>query len=191
MIRPVAGISALLLLAGCSNSGDGPVDTTLPDEASSAVATEVASESAPAIEQGASSTDLAGQKPIRSRVPERVNPYEQGEETASEQRSYSSSNQVSTATPLGNPGNWVTSNDYPTRALREDRGGTSRFRLSIGPDGRVADCIITQSSGSADLDEATCANVTRRARFRPATDAAGTPVMGYYSSSVHWSIPGY
>jgi len=92
-------------------------------------------------------------------------------------------------TPKGNPANWATTNDYPTRALREEREGTTSFRVSVGPDGRVTGCSLTSSSGSPDLDDATCANVTRRARFNPATDGEGQPTTGSYSNRVRWVIP--
>ena len=88
------------------------------------------------------------------------------------------------AVPKGQPGNWATSNDYPSRALREEREGTTGFRVTIGPDGKVTDCQITRSSGSPDLDEATCSNVRRRARFQPATDGEGQPTTGSYSNSI-------
>jgi protein TonB len=93
------------------------------------------------------------------------------------------------AAPRGNPGSWATTNDYPSRALREEREGTTGFRVTIGPDGRVTDCQITSSSGHADLDEATCANVRRRARFTPATDGEGQPTSGSYANRVRWVIP--
>jgi periplasmic protein TonB len=32
------------------------------------------------------------------------------------------------AAPRGNPGSWATTNDYPSRALREERAGTTGFR---------------------------------------------------------------
>ncbi|GAA4764641.1 energy transducer TonB [Novosphingobium ginsenosidimutans] len=93
------------------------------------------------------------------------------------------------ATPKGNPANWATTNDYPTRALREEREGTTSFRVTVGPDGRVTGCSVTSSSGSPDLDDATCQNVTRRARFNPATDGEGQPTSGSYSNRVRWVIP--
>lgn len=93
------------------------------------------------------------------------------------------------ASPKGNPGNWATTNDYPSRALREEREGTTGFRVSVGADGRVTSCSVTNSSGSPDLDEATCSNVTRRARFTPATDGEGNPTTGSYTSRVRWVIP--
>lgn len=93
------------------------------------------------------------------------------------------------AQPKGNPGNWATTNDYPSRALREEREGTTGFRVSVTAEGRVGSCNITSSSGHSDLDEATCSNVTRRARFNPATDGDGNPTTGSYSSRVRWVIP--
>jgi protein TonB len=91
--------------------------------------------------------------------------------------------------PRGNPGNWATPNDYPRRALREERAGTARFRVTVNTEGRVTDCQITGSSGHPDLDEATCTQITRRGRFRPATDGEGQPTTGTWSSSVRWVIP--
>jgi len=93
------------------------------------------------------------------------------------------------AQPKGNPGNWATTNDYPTRALREEREGTTGFRVTVGPDGRVTDCQITSSSGSPDLDSTACAKIRSRARFTPATDGEGQPTTGSYSNRVRWVIP--
>ena len=93
------------------------------------------------------------------------------------------------ASPLGSPGKWATTDDYPAAALREEREGVARFRVTIGADGRVRNCEILASSGSADLDRATCANVAKRARFKPATDDTGAAVSGSYSSAVKWQIP--
>ena len=97
--------------------------------------------------------------------------------------------QRATPEPRGNPGSWANANDYPSRALREEREGTTRFRLTVNADGRVSDCQITGSSGHADLDEAACKNLTRRARFRPSLDANGNATTGYYSNAVRWEIP--
>lgn len=91
--------------------------------------------------------------------------------------------------PKGAPGNWATSNDYPSRALREEREGVTGFRVSVGTDGKVSDCQVTSSSGSPDLDQATCENVRRRARFQPATDGEGNPSTGSYSNRIRWVIP--
>jgi protein TonB len=91
--------------------------------------------------------------------------------------------------PRGNPGRWATTDDYPSRALREEREGVTRFTLQVNAEGRVTDCTVTGSSGSPDLDEAACRALTRRARFKPATKGDGQEVPGTYSNSVRWQIP--
>lgn len=96
---------------------------------------------------------------------------------------------ATSATPTGSPGAWVTTNDYPTNALRAEAQGTTAFRLDIGSNGLVTGCTITDSSGSQELDTATCQLVTRRARFVPARDPQGRAVAGTYSNRVRWVIP--
>jgi protein TonB len=97
--------------------------------------------------------------------------------------------QASGAKPKGNPGDWVTSDDYPPSALRNNEAGSTGFRLDIGPDGRVTNCTVTSSSGSPDLDQTACRLLPRRGRFTPAKDAAGNGIATTYSSSVRWQIP--
>lgn len=93
------------------------------------------------------------------------------------------------ATPKGNPATWMTLNDYPSRALRNEEEGVTGIRLTVGTTGLVESCMVTRSSGSPSLDEATCSIMQRRARFNPATDGEGNPTVGVYSSSVRWIIP--
>lgn len=93
------------------------------------------------------------------------------------------------ASPRNNPGSWVTTNDYPSRAIREEWEGTTSFKVSVGTDGRPQDCTVTRSSGHAMLDEATCAKVMKRARFKAAMDGFGEKTVGSYSSSVRWQLP--
>ncbi len=91
--------------------------------------------------------------------------------------------------PAGNPGEWVTPNDYPARALQQEREGTAGFRLTISQNGLPLFCSITSSSGHDDLDTATCKALMRNARFNPALDAAGKAVVSSYASRVRWQIP--
>ena len=93
------------------------------------------------------------------------------------------------AVPKNDPAGWVLTDDYPSRAIREEMEGATHFRVVIGSSGRVSACEVTRSSGHPVLDEATCKFVTRRARFEPATDRNGTKVVGSYSSSVLWRLP--
>jgi periplasmic protein TonB len=91
--------------------------------------------------------------------------------------------------PKGNPSNWASTNDYPSRALQQEREGVTGFSVTVGPNGRVTNCTISSSSGHPDLDQATCTNVTRRARFDPALDSNGNPTTGTYSNRIRWQIP--
>ncbi|MBF9150080.1 TonB family protein [Novosphingobium sp. 1Y9A] len=119
-----------------------------------------------------------------------IKPAEIGPLTTIEARSIPVPNfAVRAASPKGAPGSWVSDRDYPSAAIREEREGLTRFRLAIGTDGRVAGCEITGSSGSPDLDAATCAKVTARARFVPALGSDGMPTTGSYNGSVRWVLP--
>jgi TonB family protein len=91
------------------------------------------------------------------------------------------------AIPRGDVGRWI--GEYPSGALRDRREGTVSFRLTVGSDGRVVGCTITQSSRHQDLDEATCGGLVKRGRFDPARDNNGKPVSGSYESRVSWKIP--
>jgi TonB family protein len=91
--------------------------------------------------------------------------------------------------PATNPGGWATNDDYPVRAMREEREGTTEFRLTIGSDGLPAACNVTSSSGHADLDATTCRLLMERARFRPGRDAKGNSTGGTYSNRIRWQIP--
>lgn len=84
---------------------------------------------------------------------------------------------------------FITMEDYPAAALRAGHSGTVVARYTIGPDGRVLDCAIAQSSGHESLDSTTCILIRRRFRFRPAIDAAGNPAASVYTQRIRWSLP--
>jgi len=93
------------------------------------------------------------------------------------------------AKPRNDPAKWVSTNDYPTRDIRQGNEGISRFRLNVSAQGKITGCRIPQSSGHQGLDAATCKNVGSRARFEPATDANGARIASTYSGSIRWVIP--
>ena len=93
------------------------------------------------------------------------------------------------ARPRGNTVGWVTTNDYPTSDLRQEHEGSTRYRLTIDAAGKVSNCAVVASSGFAGLDQATCANLTRRGKFEPATDDSGARAPGSYSGTVTWRLP--
>ncbi len=96
---------------------------------------------------------------------------------------------ITPARPQGGAGRWFSMSDYPGRALRDGREGTVGFRLTIGTNGRVTDCVVMRSSGHTDIDESTCKAATRRARFDPAVNGNGEKVEGRYDGSVTWRVP--
>jgi protein TonB len=88
-----------------------------------------------------------------------------------------------------NLGSYVSDADYPDAALRSEEQGTTRFRLLVGRDGKVSDCIVTGSSGSSALDAATCRLMKSRARFTPARDASGNATTDSVASAIRWVLP--
>lgn len=84
---------------------------------------------------------------------------------------------------------YFSTGDYPPEALRARLEGTVDFRVTVGTDGRVGDCVITRSSGSAALDEATCNVMRMRGRYTPARDAAGNLAIGRDSGRITWRLP--
>jgi TonB family protein len=93
------------------------------------------------------------------------------------------------AKPAGSPGGWLSDRDYPAEALTNGWEGTAAFSLTVGPSGGVEHCTITQSSGHAVLDSATCMALTRSARFHPARNASGEAIADSYNGRVTWRMP--
>jgi len=82
-----------------------------------------------------------------------------------------------------------SSDDYPMNAIRREEQGTVAFRLSISRRGSVADCVVTSSSGSDALDEATCDILERRAAYEPARNAEGKRVPDQDTGRIRWVLP--
>jgi protein TonB len=93
--------------------------------------------------------------------------------------------------PKANLASFFSADDYPPAAVRAREEGKVEFMLIVGPDGRVTDCSIDQSSGSVSLDTATCRVLYRRARFEPARDLRGEPATGIFRSNIVWRIFNY
>ena len=80
--------------------------------------------------------------------------------------------------------------DYPTESLVREEQGIVSVVLDVSPKGAVTGCRVTESSGWARLDWASCALARKRSRFKPAQDAAGQPVTGQYRMAAAWWLPG-
>lgn len=80
----------------------------------------------------------------------------------------------------GAPAQWFTANDY--EAFMGDKNSIGPFaaKLDIGIDGRVTRCTITTSSGVPAADTKFCTDLTRKGRFKAATDAQGKLIPGTF-----------
>jgi TonB family protein len=80
--------------------------------------------------------------------------------------------------------------DYPSMAVADKRSGTVRSVVTVGPDGRVRNCAIVNSSGSRDIDDITCKAFIARAHYKPATNDQGIPCFGVVASKSRWITTG-
>jgi hypothetical protein len=94
------------------------------------------------------------------------------------------------ATPIGDPGNWITTSDFPTSAEAEGHNGLVHLRLDIDGGGKIMGCHIQSKTSPDDFANTSCKLITRRAKFQPALDAAGKPVPSYYVNVVRWVMGG-
>lgn len=78
--------------------------------------------------------------------------------------------------------------DYPTRAERGEEQGAVRFRLAIAADGRIAECVVTRSSGSATLDRETCRMLSARVRYAPLRRLGGGRTATSDQGIVRWRL---
>ena len=92
-------------------------------------------------------------------------------------------------TPIGQPQNWLTPDDYPASALSRGAQGNVVFRLIVDEHGVPSRCHIQQSSRPPEFDAAVCNAMMRRARYLPALDKDGKPVSSYYRFTVTFMIP--
>jgi periplasmic protein TonB len=89
----------------------------------------------------------------------------------------------------GQPAPIQFKSDYPREALKQGWQGDVGADLVVNTKGRVSTCTIYQSSGHSVLDQATCELFRKRARFRPATDANGSPIEGrVHADLIKWRI---
>jgi len=69
----------------------------------------------------------------------------------------------------------VTANDYPPVSIRLQEQGKVQIKYTVDPSGNVSECAVTMTSGKPRLDDAACTMVTKRWKFKPATQD-GKPV---------------
>lgn len=83
----------------------------------------------------------------------------------------------------------VGPDDYPAAAIAAGQQGRVVVRISISDTGKSTGCETVSSSGSAILDQTTCALVMERAWFEPARDEHGYAVPSAVNAPITWRIP--
>ncbi|HEX8512512.1 MAG TPA: TonB family protein [Allosphingosinicella sp.] len=96
---------------------------------------------------------------------------------------------IEPARAKANLASYVSDEDYPSSAARNEEQGTTRFRLAVGPDGKVKECTVTSSSGSSALDATTCKLMKQRAKFIPAKNNRGELTSDTVTSAIRWVLP--
>ena len=79
--------------------------------------------------------------------------------------------------------------DFPRSGVDQRDGRFIVVRYVVGTDGRVRNCRVVQSSGSAEADAITCRLVEKRFRYRPAQDGSGKPVSDETGWKQWWWRP--
>lgn len=83
-------------------------------------------------------------------------------------------------------GDIANARDYPRAGRDARRGHDVVIELTVGPDGRVSACRVTDPSPDPEADAITCRLATQRFVFRPRLDASGQATMGTYRWRQRW-----
>jgi protein TonB len=80
----------------------------------------------------------------------------------------------------------LKNSDYPKEARKAGQQGRVETEITVDPKGRPSACAVTRSSGSAELDRATCRLIMHRFRYAPARDRSGKAVAGIATYDLDW-----
>lgn len=72
---------------------------------------------------------------------------------------------------------------YPSTPIPLNVTGKIKLSVIVTPDGHAIDCQIKKTSGNSLIDRWACRGTVRYARFRPATDADGQPLLSQWTES--------
>lgn len=91
------------------------------------------------------------------------------------------------AKPIGSPGTWVTSADYPPESRAAGESGQVTVKIEIDATGKVSGCTVATSSGFPRLDQKTCELVTLRGKYEPALSPKGKAIPSTSMMRFGWS----
>lgn len=88
---------------------------------------------------------------------------------------------------IGDPQDLWKGNEKLMYSLFRNKGNAIiYFRLMLDETGVPERCIIQDSTQAEDFKEASCKILMEKARFKPATNAAGKPVKSVYRNSIRY-----
>lgn len=79
--------------------------------------------------------------------------------------------------------------DLPDGAIQPGEEAVVGVRYTVGVDGRVSACRVTETSRIPAVDAMACHLIVKRFRFRPARDEEGRPMPADVEETHGWSIP--
>lgn len=94
------------------------------------------------------------------------------------------------AYPVGNPGSWMTQDDYPDGPARKGQNGQVAFRLDVDEQGKVTACHVLYRTDPDGFADHTCNLMMKRAHMAPAIDALGKAVRSYFIGKALWRTAG-
>lgn len=177
-------LSAILIVSACKKAPEAThgVDTTLNDspEAESSATTTMLDENTSDYASSGDSRDYQALSDAETEEEPSLQTATPDADTVDQSREAQSGS---------GPESWISTDDYPPSAIRAGEEGTTAIEWEISEQGRVENCRVTSSSGSAALDRAACAAITRRGRYSPALDQDGNAIRSKGSRRVTWTLP--
>ena len=79
--------------------------------------------------------------------------------------------------------------NYPPGARQRGEQGRVAFNVTIEPDGTLAQCEVTESSGFAGLDSETCDIMVRYGQLKPVMGADGRAIRAKQPGFIVWRLP--
>ena len=92
-----------------------------------------------------------------------------------------SSSRVPSTPAVATTSHAVTAGDYPRESVVRHESGEVTVTYVINETGSIASCSVVLSSGKGRLDEAACAMVKRRWKYKPATEGDKAVTVQYIS----------
>lgn len=94
------------------------------------------------------------------------------------------------AEPADGPAKWVSIHDYPMDALRSGKSGLVTLLYQVGVNGSVDECRVIETSGVSSLETASCRAIEKRAKYKPAQDRDGKPMVSWEIRRIWWVTTG-